>query len=53
MSDQETSLGAMITSAMDVLSGSSTWAGAVRENSAVGESQSNGKAEAAVQAVED
>ena len=53
MSDQERSLGAMITSAMDALSGSSDWAGAVRENSAVGESQSNGKAEAAVQAVED
>ena len=53
MSDQERSLGAMITSAMDALSGSLTWAGAVRENSAVGESQSNGKAEAAVQAVED
>ena len=53
MSDQERSLGAMITSAMDLLSGSTTWAGAVRENSAVGESQSNGKAEAAVQAIED
>ena len=53
MSDQERSLGAMITSAMNILSGSSDWAGAVRENSAVGESQSNGKAEAAVQAIED
>ena len=53
MADQERSLGAMITSAMDLLSGSSEWAGAVRENSAVGESQSNGKAEAAVQAIED
>ena len=53
MCDQEVSLGAMIQAAMDQLSGSSTWVGGVRERSAVGESQSNGKAEAAVQCVED
>ena len=53
MSDQEKAIGSMITAAMDVLSGDAKWVGAVRENSAVGESQSNGKAEAAVQAIED
>ena len=53
MSDQEKAIGSMITAAMDVLSGDANWVGAVRENSAVGESQSNGKAEAAVQAIED
>ena len=53
MCDQEKAIGAMIQASMDQLSGSATWVGAVRENSAVGESQSNGKAEAAVQCVED
>ena len=53
MSDQEKAIGSMITGAMEALSGDADWVGAVRENSAVGESQSNGKAEAAVKAVED
>ena len=53
MSDQETSLGAMIEASIEKLRGVTTWAGSVRETSAVGESQSNGKAEAAVKAVED
>ena len=53
MSDQETSLGSMIQASIEKLGGSSTWAGSVREVSAVGESQSNGKAEASVKAVED
>ena len=53
MTDQETALGSMIQASMEKLGGSSTWAGSVREVSAVGESQSNGKAEASVKAVED
>ena len=53
MCDQERSLGAMIQMSMDQLSGSANWVGGVRERSAVGESQSNGKAEAAVKVVED
>ena len=53
MSDQETALGAMIEASIGQLRGATTWAGSVRETSAVGESQSNGKAEAAVKAVED
>ena len=53
MSDQEKSIGAMIDGAMRELGGSTDWVGAVREVSAVGESQSNGKAESAVKAVQD
>ena len=53
MCDQERPLGAMIDASLARLSGTATWVGGVRERSAVGESQSNGKAEAAVQAVED
>ena len=53
MCDQENAIGAMIRAGMGQQRGNATWAGAVRENSAVGESQSNGKAEAAVQCVQD
>ena len=48
MCDQEKPLDALILAAMDKLRGTSSWAGGVRERSAVGESQNNGKAEAAV-----
>ena len=53
MCDQEPAIGAVIRAAVDQLRIQSTWVGAVKENSAVGESQSNGKAVAAVQCVED
>ena len=51
--DQEKPLNAMIRTAMGELGGDAEWKGAIPENSAVGESQSNGKAEAAVKALED
>ena len=53
MSDQESALGAVVEAAIKKVSGTTQWAGSVRETSAVGESQSNGKAESAVKAVED
>ena len=53
MCDQEPAIGAVIRAAVDQLRIQSTWVGAVKENSAVGESQSNGKAEAAIKCVED
>ena len=53
MCDQAKPLNAMIRSSMLALGGSADWQGAVPENSAVGESQSNGKAEAAVKLFED
>ena len=53
MSDQEKAIGAMIEASIQKLSGSTEWVGSVKETSAVGESQSNGKAEAAVKVFED
>ena len=53
MSDQESALGSMIEAAIGKVNGTTQWGGSVREVSAVGESQSNGKAESAVKAVED
>ena len=53
MCDQESSLRVMIDKALHVTRGRGEWVGGVPENSAVGESQSNGKAERAVQHLED
>ena len=53
MCDQENALNAMIRASMNALGGSAEWKGAIPETSAVGESQSNGKAEAAVKTFED
>ena len=53
MSDQEGALRTMIDEAIRLTQGRGEWVGAVPENSAVGESQSNGRAERAVQNVED
>ena len=53
MCDQEKPLNAMIRASMHELGGSADWKGAILENSAVGESQSNGKAESAVKTFED
>ena len=53
MCDQEKPLNAMIRTAMTSLGGSADFQGAIPETSAVGESQSNGKAEAAVKLLED
>ena len=43
----------MIEASIDKLRGTTTWAGSVRETSAVGESQRNGKARKTVNGVED
>ena len=51
--NQERPLGAMINSSMTLLGGSASFDGGIPENSSVGESQSNGRAEAAVKCVED
>ena len=53
MCDQESALGAQNTGAMNMLRGTADWVGAIPENSAVGESQSNGKAESAIRIFED
>ena len=53
MCDQECSLNTAIVAALRKLKVDGEWAGAVPEHSAVGESQSNGRAEVAVQTVED
>ena len=53
MSDQEGALRTMVDEAVRLTQGRGEWVGAVPENSAVGESQSNGRAERAVQDVED
>ena len=52
MSDQEGSIRTMIDEAIQLTKGRGEWVGAIPESSAVGESQSNGRAERAVQAVE-
>ena len=53
MSDQEGAIRAMANETFEILKCTADWAGAVPENSAVGDSQSNGKAERAVRDVED
>ena len=53
MSDQEASIHAMVTEALEVAKASGEYLGAVPEKSAVGESQSNSRAERYVQHVED
>ena len=53
MCDQESALRVMIEESLHVTEGRGEWVGAIPENSAFGESQSNGKAERAVQALED
>ena len=52
MSDQETPIGAMMEAALKIVGKTAKWYGAVPENSAVGESQSNGRAESAVNEIE-
>ena len=52
MCDQESALRTMIDSALQLLRREGTYMGAVPERSAVGESQSNGRAERSVQALE-
>ena len=51
--DQEKSIHACIVAAAHIMKIDAHWEGAVPENSAVGQSASNGRAEQAVQAVED
>ena len=51
--DQEAALTAMMTQALQVVKASGEWVGTHPQRSAVGESQSNGRAEVAVQQVED
>ena len=53
MCDQEGSLRTMVEEAIQLSKGRGEWLGALPQNSAVGESQSNGRAERAVQRVED
>ena len=53
MSDQEGALRTMIDAAVALTQGRGEWVGAVPEASAVGESQSNGRAERSVQRRED
>ena len=53
MSDQEPAIRAMFVEAMEVVKASGEYLGAVPEVSAVGESQSNSRAERTVQQVED
>ena len=50
--DQESALRTMMTATVDQLKITTTWVGAIPKNSAVGESQSNGKAERAVREIE-
>ena len=52
MCDQESALRTMMTATVDQLKVTAEWVGAIPENSAVGESQSNGKAERAIREVE-
>ena len=53
MSDQEAALQSMVKDAIDTIKGHGEWVGPVPETSAVGESQSNARAETSVQQVED
>ena len=53
MCDQESSIGTMMEAALQICGREGKWAGAVPENSAVGESQSNSRAERSVQSLED
>ena len=53
MSDQEAALQSMVKEAIETIKGHGEWVGPVPENSAVGESQSNARAEKSVQQVED
>ena len=53
MSDQEGAVRTMVDAAVTLTQGTGERVGAVPENSAVGESQSNGRAERAVQRLED
>ena len=53
MSDQEGAVRTMLLEAIQVTKGRGEWVGAVPENSPVGESQSNGRAERSVQQLED
>lgn len=53
MCDQEGAVRTMLQGALDVTKGRGEWVGAVPENSAVGESASNGRAEKSEQAIED
>ena len=53
MCDQEGALRTMVQEAIQLSKGRGEWLGALPQNSAVGESQSNGRAERAVQRVED
>ena len=53
MCDQESALRVMIDEALHITRGRGEWVGGIPENSPVGESQSNGRAERAVQALED
>ena len=52
MSDQEGAIRTMILEAIEVIKGRGEYAGAVPENSPVGESASNGRAERAIQRLE-
>ena len=53
MCDQESSIDVMMQAAIQIRGCQGKWAGAVPETSAVGESQSNSRAERAVQTLED
>ena len=53
MGDQESALRTMLSEALEVCKGRGEWVGAVPENSAVGESAGNGRAERSVQRFED
>ena len=53
MCDQESALATMIDDVLERIKASGMWVGAVPEHSAVGSSQSNGRAERSVQMVED
>ena len=53
MCDQEGAIRTMITEVIEVTKSRGEWIGAIPEHSPVGESQSNGRAERAVQQVED
>ena len=53
MCDQESSIETLIQAAIKVAGRDAEWVGAVPEHSAVGESQSNARAERAMQEVED
>ena len=53
MCDQESALGTMMKECLKHMKATGEWVGAVPEHSAVGESQSNGRAERSVQQIED